>query len=222
MNESEAFIPPARSRGTKRLNLRSSRATARGHLVANGRIMSTESGLEFKAALVLLSRPDVVDLWEQPPGVRYVDESGKAHFYTFDFLATRTDGRRSAFEVKPERFAQSARTKVALIAAQASWFADTFHVLTEKHLGRDAVHDARLVYDMRRLVGPAEDAAVERIVATLAGATTIARIVEVAAMGPEGFAAVIRAIGAGTLVKVGRDRLSYASLVRPANPEVLP
>ena len=82
-----------------------------GHLVAgdgSGRAIQVESHLEMKTALVLLARPDVVDLEEQVP-FEWADEHGELRTHFFDFRASLQGGARIAIVVKPRRRLESGR-----------------------------------------------------------------------------------------------------------------
>ena len=67
------------------------------------RIIEFDSKLEQRVLWLLLARPDVWDIREQPASLGYVDGAGKSRRHTFDFLVTLQSGRRYAVVVKPER-----------------------------------------------------------------------------------------------------------------------
>ena len=61
-----------------------------------------ESKREQEGLYLLLARPDVVDIWDQPPPVFYHDANGRKRSHTFDFLITLSSGKRIAIAVKPD------------------------------------------------------------------------------------------------------------------------
>ena len=99
--------PPLRSTGSRSFPARS-KSSARGFLLAllpaeeRWRQLSYESNLERQTALLLLARPDIWNLWDQPPKVSYTDARGRTAHHTFDYLAELRDGSICAIAVKPE------------------------------------------------------------------------------------------------------------------------
>lgn len=218
--EREIFrVPPAPPRGTRIPSLRSA-SQARARLVADGdrHEMRVESGLEYKAAQILLARRDVVDVQEQPAAVSYVDDAGQRHQHTFDFRATMRDGRRVFVEVKPEDIAERIGLNGLLrtIASQVpQGVADRVVHLGERVLTRDAVHDARLIRVVRRDRHRPAETAVAAIVDGMAGRMTVAEIVRVSGLGAQAFRSVVRAVDDGRLRVVCGRRIGYgASVVR--------
>lgn len=57
--------------------------------------------LEFRFALMLMADPEVVDIQDQPPAVRYrMPGETDYHLHTFDFLVTYRSGKRVYIECK--------------------------------------------------------------------------------------------------------------------------
>ena len=119
-----------------------SRFSVRGFVVAvfpeepDGRRVYFESGLERDFVLLMLARPDVASIVEQPVGVTWIDGAGRPARYTPDVLLTLTDGRRLAVEVKrAERVRRKGiDTTLAAIAAQLpAEFADGVVLFTDEH-----------------------------------------------------------------------------------------
>lgn len=78
-----SFINPLPSRATRKPSARS-RASSRGHVTGGGppsgsppRLRYFESKREQDVLYLLLARPDVVDVWDQPPPVSYQDATGR-------------------------------------------------------------------------------------------------------------------------------------------------
>jgi hypothetical protein len=204
-------IPSPRSRG-------SSRSSIVGG--AEPRRIYCESGLEEKAAYSLLADPNVVDLWEQPAAVEYVDEYGKKRRHTFDFVVLLKDGTRIAIQVKPWKRSEKWRAILARIAAQMPRrFADFVLLLTERDLPRDLVHNSVLIHAVRRDPPRGYDEQLREIVATLNGSVKVADLVKHSGLEGRGFRAVVRLIANGELIVHGNGRIDYGTSVsRAATP----
>ncbi len=175
--------------------------------------------LEGKAATVLLARRDVADLWEQPPAVEYVDSDGCVHQHTFDFLVTLRDGRKIAVAVKYHEQAEKhgLAEMLKLIARQVGTAcADLYLLVTDRHLGADRVHDAKLILWSRRIVSSEADARLRSLCTDLNGRTTIEALVEASGLEGDGFTAVIHLIDEGFLQVVSAGRIDYPTMVARA------
>ena len=184
----------------------------------NPRLIRCESNLEAKAAYVLLARPDVVDVSEQPEAVAYLDEDGCQRHHTFDFLVTRVDGTRIAVAVKPAKVARRRNLHAMLgrVAAQMSRaFADAVLLLTDEDLPAHLVQNAMLVHAARRGRCAEHDGRVAEFVRSLNGRITVGTLVEALGLAGDGFRAVVRAIGDGLLDLVGGGCIDYDTLVSP-------
>ncbi|WP_162559656.1 TnsA endonuclease N-terminal domain-containing protein [Methylobacterium radiodurans] len=218
------WYPPERSRAS-RIVTKPSRGGSRVTIVAGSpeREFHLESHLEAKAAFVMLARRETVDLWEQPPAIPYEDTDGRTRRHTFDFLQTLRDGTRVLVAVKPWRRAieqdlpRTLRSIAEQIGASGIDVADRVALLTERRLGRDTVHNARLILSARRDVDPEADAAVAEVVADLHGETTLRNIACTSGFDGRGFRAGIRLIAAGRLVVPKAARLAPETSVRAAH-----
>lgn len=204
--------PPGPSLTTRHVHSKSSGA-CRPSVVGGkqSREIMCESGLERKAALVLLTHPQVVDLREQPQAVRWTDALGVERRHTFDFLATLVDRRKIAVAVKPVIKANRRRLPetLAVIAGQmAPAFADGVLMITEADLPRDTVHNAALLHHARRGADPDADHAVGLLVAE-AGSGTVGELVAASSLGGAGFRAVMRLIASGTIQIPADARIAY-------------
>ncbi|WP_419951618.1 hypothetical protein [Methylobacterium sp.] len=77
------WIPPCPSTASRSFD--PNRISLRGRLVCHGpapRVITYESQLERKTALVLLARPDVVSVHDQPKPVTYTDVLGNESRHT--------------------------------------------------------------------------------------------------------------------------------------------
>ncbi len=125
------------------------------------RIRWCEGFNEKRVFAVLLARPDVGDLREQPAAVIYADEARRKHRHTFDAIVQFRDGLRLAVVVKRAKVAERKATKrlVALLATDLRReVADGVLLMTEDDAGPDALHDARLVNSARLHPEPEHDA----------------------------------------------------------------
>jgi hypothetical protein len=177
-----------------------------------------ESDLEAKATYVFLADRDIVDVSEQPPAVTYLDGDGEPHRHTFDFLLTRRSGERILVAIKPEARAQAKnfRAQLRQIAAYVpKAIAQKVKLITDADLGRDRVHDAKLIWAARRTPDPEADAAVAVCYSDLTGAITVGDLVARSDLKGRGFMAVVRAIANGGLTANAR-RIGYETLVRAA------
>ena len=129
-------IPPRRSRGSHC-----------GTIVAmpTPRALHYESKLEANVAVVLLARPDFVDLQEQLPALSYIDLAGKPSKIHFDLLLKVRNGSRIAISVKPRQLAEKTNHAATIkhIAKQMPRrFATHAMLMTEYDASDAAVYNA--------------------------------------------------------------------------------
>lgn len=132
-----ALLP---SRATRKINFRS-RVSGRASLVRLRRYdqrlvhLVAESVMEVRCVNLLMSRRDIVDIWDQPAPVKFTRANGKVGHHTFDYLVKFASGKRVAIAVKPfERAVRSGfKHELARVAeAMSSGFADTVLLHTER------------------------------------------------------------------------------------------
>lgn len=202
-----SFRFPRPSRSTRHISPRS-RASLRGALVAqlpadrHPRRIVFESKLEQRVLHLLLARPDIRDIWDQPPAVTYRAEDGREKRHVFDYLATFTNGRRIAIVVKPAQRASrtSFRNEFQLIRASTNVaFAHDVVLVTDQSFNPADARNAARLHEFRRIPDPEADTCVRNIIATFTGKTTIAEVVSSSGLGGRGFRAVFRAIYAGVV-----------------------
>ncbi|PWE30282.1 hypothetical protein C4N9_06220 [Pararhodobacter marinus] len=184
------------------------------HGAGAGSVMNTDSLTEKRVALVLLARPDVVELenqvlftWLAPQGVT------RRHY--FDFRATMTDGSRTAIMVKYDaKLRQDGfQAEIAEIAEHVTPdFADRVTLMTEKHLDPVDVFNATLFNSVRH---PDEDAdaIMREAVRGLSGAARISDLIDRTGLKGRGFRSIARLIAARELQLRDRDRVAYESFV---------
>jgi hypothetical protein len=218
-DENTPWFPPLPSLASRHISL-TAREAGRSIIPAiTGlpryvRMIQCESLLEGKAASVLLTRQDVVNLVEQPPAVTYYDEAQqcwKRHF--FDYLADMDDGTKIAIAIRPEARASQVWEILKLIARQVRGFADSFVLITDADLTDETVKNAELILSARRDRNRSADATMRGIVDTLNGATTVATLVKASGLEDAAFRAIARLIDEGDL-EIGKNILiDYRALV---------
>ena len=201
---------------------RNLRAANREHATivttSDHRAIEPHSGLEAKAAYVLLARPDCSTIYEQPPRIAYRDHVGILRHHTFDFLVVAHSGRRIAVAVKPRAFADGLHELMKHIATQLDRkFASGILVLTDLELSPIRVANAKAIHHSRRDRDPEHDRLVAHAASTLSGgAVSIHDLIETAGLGQheQGFYAATRAIGDGVLQLASRGLIDRNALVR--------
>lgn len=201
------FTRPLPSRATRKPPTRSKRSS-RGHVTGGGndsgsrRLRYFESKREQEVLYLLLARPDVLDVWDQPPPVSYRDATGRKRNHTFDFLIKLIDGRRIAIAVKPEAIAerQGFRETLQLIrAATPLSYAHDIVLITERSYTPSAARNAQKLHDFRRTPDPDADEVIASLVHDLNGPMTMAELVQASGLGGRAFRAAVKAIYAGLL-----------------------
>ncbi len=201
------------SRSTRRINPRS-RGSGRGMMSCllpswdHNRRVVYESILEMKVLHLLLARPDIWDLWEQPERIRYVDADGNAKSTVFDFLATLRCGRKVAVAVKPAAIVEETgfRQELELIrAATPLSFADDVVLVTDRSFTPADARNAERLQEFRRAPDDEADQIIGELLRGLQCETTIAELVASSGLDGRGFRAAFRAIysGGAKLVTAG-------------------
>ncbi len=216
----DVWYPPAESKACRKPALRS-RGSSRGAIVGpDNRIRLYESFLEARIMLVLMARPDVAQIDEQQQ-VNWRDQAGRLHWHVFDLVVTTTSGERIAVAVKP--FAKAEKQKLAAKLAEIAKhiprrFADRVALMTERSIDRIASFNGEALLAALHCPRTEADAAVERVVSSMAGAATIADIARAAGDAAAGFWAVVRLIANGVLKLVAHCRITASALVQTAAP----
>lgn len=216
---SAVFVEPLPSRASRLPALRSTMSN-RGEIfcAASGRIIVYESNLERRAAMIFCASPQVVDVWDQPTPISYIDASGVTRRHTFDFRVILKNGTKIAVVVKPmERaVARGLFDTMSLVASQLDpSFANKIVILTEEELDAPTAHDAEVVLIARRTIDPEADLALELFAKAQVGSVSANQIIDRLGLGAaRGFLAIARAIGAGLLRRVSTGHLSVSSMIK--------
>ena len=211
------WTPPEPSLGLRHFTF-ASKASSRGVLIADNRCIEFESGLERKATLVFLARPDTRRVIEQSPKVEWVDEDGEVHEHIFDLQVDVRDGVRIAVDVKPSAKVKSSgiRRLHQTIAPQMSPnVAGKLLVVTEKKFSRADLYNAELIHSVFRDPFSEDDKVILGLIRKMKGAAPIAELVAKSKLQGYGFNAVVRAIAAGHLALIQQTMIVHGALVVP-------
>lgn len=218
-----SFTRPLPSKATRKPPARS-KASSRG-LVPGAtaldprlRLRYFESKREQDALYLLLARPDVVDIWDQPPPVSFRDATGRIHGHTFDFLITLADGRRIAIAVKPEAMVEATGFRETLQRIRVGTplsYAHEVVLITERCYTPSAVRNAQKLHDFRRTSDPEADAAIASLVQDLSGPTTMGELAKASGLGGRAFRAAFKAIYAGVLRVLDAGDILPATRIMP-------
>lgn len=223
MNNEFPYMPPLRSTGTRNFAARST-CSVRGFLFAQFsdqerlRQIIYESHLERRVLLTYLARRDLADIRDQPPSIEYPSVTGGLRRHTPDFLATLRSGARIAIAVKPAAAVERLRFKDELArirSAMPPLYADELWLVTDHDLNDADVRNAELLYIAKQTVDPEARTVVRKILASLQGARSFAKIQAEAGLGDRGWAALICAIHDGEGCIEPRRRISPRTLVHP-------
>lgn len=175
-----------------------------------------ESGVECKVRAMLLARPDVVDIVDQPFEIRAIDENGKPCKSVPDYFVEFEDGSSAAIEVKPtERV-------VSLDFEQRLEFfsqflrpdqADEIILISDDSYEEWEAINAERLLEMRRDLDEEADAAIRELGLRLTSPTTVGDLVEKAEMGGRAFPAIFRAIYSGVLRQVEAGTINLSTIV---------
>jgi len=196
------FRPPLRSRATRKISRRS-KVSGRGVIVAQlpaqqrPREIVFESILELYVFYLLLARPELHDLWEQPTPIQYLDDLGCLQTHYYDALVTLKDMSTIAIAIKPAALVEEFRfrDKLHLIRAGTSLnFANEVVLITDRSFSPADVRNAQKLHEFRRHPDLEADAAILALLETLGDETTVADLVAKSGLEWRGFRAVFRAI----------------------------
>lgn len=179
-----------------------------------GACMDIESHTEFRVALMLMARPEVVHL-ENQVAFRYQKLNGTVATHFFDFRTTQTDGSRYAIMVKSAyRFGKPAvADELRLIGRQVGPdFADRVVDMTEAHFNAAEIYNAEMMHEMR-WPDPTVDSAARRAVEPIIGEVRIGDLVEVIGHGGNGFRAIVRLIRNRHLAIRAGVKISHSATV---------
>lgn len=150
MTQTLTYRAPEPSRASRDV-VRRSKASLRGSMIAKlpafkrPRVIQFESMLEYRFLCLTLLRPDIHDILEQPPAIRYRRADGGIANHVFDFLVTLTSGERIAVAIKPAHrvIRRDFITELRHIAAaMPKQFAHRVKLVTDEQLDRRAAAEA--------------------------------------------------------------------------------
>jgi hypothetical protein len=213
------YTPPRQSRATRFISLRS-RGSQRGALRATfrgiDRMIVFESLLELHCLHLLMSDPNVTDIWDQPPPIQYRNFRGKWATHTLDYKATyrpveigymvKPSSKVKNEDGTPSDFARN----IGRIRAAAG---HRIKLVSEKSFSRIQVQDARLMLRWHRQKDPDADARIVSVIGNLRGAFPIRTAIELSGLENRAFGALVRAYRAGLLAKAEKRRFDLDTLV---------
>jgi hypothetical protein len=191
----------------------------RGAIAAkiNGRRRSIvyESRLELKVSYIVLSKKGIVDLIDQPPPVSYIDFDGKSRTHTFDYLAIADDGKRFAVAVKPNAKVDTLEFRRTLQLIRAQWgdYADDLLLITESSFTAAEADNAELFFHIGGEVDDEADQTMMSLIDSLNATCSIGALVKASGLEGRAFRSIVRLIAHHRCRHVGRERISYATLV---------
>ncbi len=183
---------------------------------AHPRCRVFESNLEKGTLYLLGARRDVHDVWDQPPGVKFLDAHGKMREHTFDFRVELTSGECVAIAVKPWARVVKTDFQTELAYVQAMMplaFANRVILVTERNLDKIEVRNAAMFHEFRQHEDAEAAARIGTIIEGMSAPTLIKDLVAKSGLGARGFRAVVMAIYRGGLVAKRRAEINYGALV---------
>ncbi len=177
--------------------------------------MQAESHLELSQLFILNAEPAIADLREQ---VRFrYGPRGAERVHVFDMLATRRDGTRIAYAVKPEVRLASGRF-LAEMREVAWWVAKTrfaaeVRLLSDADVDSVALHNAKLIAAVREADPEAETAA-RKAAAGITGAVSLRDLTVATGLEARGYSALLRLIRTGVLKTTRREAITPTTLVQ--------
>ncbi|WP_235962728.1 TnsA endonuclease N-terminal domain-containing protein [Jannaschia marina] len=168
-----------------------------------------ESKLEQRVLFLYLARPDIWDVWEQPPSVTYRDERGAIRQHVIDFLVTLRCGRKLAVAVKPLKRAQRSAFLSELQAIRrqlAKDVADDLVLVTDRDFTKEEALNAERYLSIRRGYGPDDLSRVASVLKSKPLPGTVRGLVDLLGGGSAAYRSIYVAIYAD-LLWVDRTRL---------------
>lgn len=196
------------SRATRQINYRS-RVSGRGSLVRLRRFdnrllhLVAESFAEIRCVNLLMARPDVIDIWDQPEPVRFTKANGKTGTHTFDYLVKLTSGRKIAIAVKPATRSRKPdfQHDLARIAQELpTAFADSVLLHTEQDVQSYHATNAARMCEFVKQPDPEADEAILKEASRTNGRVLLSDLVKMTGLGGRAYRAAHRCIFDGYLV----------------------
>ncbi|WP_061934749.1 hypothetical protein [Aureimonas sp. AU22] len=192
--------------------------------VASNREMVTESTLEFDFLRIMRAESRDAVIHDQPPARRFIGPDGAKGWHTFDFLIEEPSGSRLAYAVRPmAKIDQKLRTALRCVEEQSlAAFADAIILVTETFVTAARTFNANEILDARENRNEADVRRARSIVDRIRGGVMLDDLVQAIGIGPRGRTALLCLVDDGVLDFVRRERLTAATLLRPANPALKP
>jgi hypothetical protein len=215
--EGNHWIPTGASTASRKVANRSTHHCVGATVdVDDNRIITFESHLEGCLADILLADHSIVHIQDQASAVTFVDREGKTHRHFFDFVVTKSDGRRIAYAVKPTRYVASSgiKEKLVLIRNQNPNFADKYVLATEMEITKARVAHAQWILWARRGRNEADIDVILPLVTSLNGAVRMDDLVRASGLKGRGFCALVCLIDDGVLKVDENSSIDYRGYVR--------
>lgn len=215
-DDAQPCRPPLRSTGSRSFPARS-KSSARGFLLAKlpaedqWRQIIYESNLERQTALLTLARNDVLNLWDQPERVAYVDHRGLKVHHVFDYLLQFRNGRRLAIAVKPDKDVERLGFRQTLERIRSSLplaFAHDIALVTDRSLHPAETQNAELLHMFRKMRDDVADQVIADAILLRPGGCSVADLCAATKLGARAFPAIVRAIYTGAVRADVRERIS--------------
>lgn len=187
-------------------------------LAYRDRVLECESGMEGNAVHAFLGRTDVIDIWEQPPHLTFVDDDGKKRKHVVDLLVTYEDRSRDAVLVKARGRIEATRLRRIrdLLAAQAPrGFADHYVIVSEDKLPRHLLANGRIFADVRMHGPHTGHPHVETMRGIVTGPMTVSEAMSRAGLGGDGFRALLRCAVDRSVRLVDQVRFDLPAMIEP-------
>ena len=226
MNEQrrKSFVEPHPSRSTRKISWRS-RASCRGTIVLRlqerQQIVVYESLLELMCVLMICSRNDVVDVWDQPSPVPYSLPDGSQHEHTFDYHVTLSDQLRYAVAIKPVAQIEKYGFDLTLgyiRAALPGQFADEVILMSEADFTRAQAINAQRYHEFSKNLDEEAERKIVRTAICQSRPTTLASLIDLSGLGRRGFRAGFCAIIQGRLNALTVGKIGLQTVVSPELP----
>lgn len=181
------------------------------------RLRYFESKREQEVLYLLLARPDVVDVWDQPPPIRYQDADGTWHPHFFDYLCRHTNGSQTAIAFKPAAIVEQRgfRETLQLIrAATPLSFAKDVVLITERCYRPSAARNAQKLHEFRRTPDAEADEAIAALIPQISSPITMGELAGRSGLGGRAFRAAFKAIYAGKLATLDAGDILPTTLIK--------
>lgn len=217
--EFDGFVLPEPSRATRPVSWRS-RGSCRGTVVLRlqerRQVVVYESLLELMCILLITTRGDVIDVWDQPSAIKFVRPDGSAHSHTPDYLVEFSDGTRYAVAVKPADRVKQRDFDIELSYVAASMpleYADDMILMSETDFTRAQALNAARYHEFSKTPDNEADKKLAAITRQHKEPQTIASLMGRIDLAGRGFRAAFRAIIEGRLKQVAHGKIGLQTLV---------